>query len=265
MTALATLQARFLDGLLGSDDAALADIRGASWFPAERRMAVYRNAYRRRLVEALASTFERTAALVGPEAFDIHGLGYVDAHPPVQRSLGRYGSDFPEWLRARADAASDPLLAVAASVAVIDGHLRRAFDAADAAPIERGDVLALPPGDLPGLRFEWHASLQVAVVAASGIEAWRQPAAFIADGTGIDAGSPVVPVAFWRRDGQTFFRTLPPGESELLQRLRAGACLAQGCIDEDAGPALAMEAAAVALLGWIDEGWVTALRSDPSP
>lgn len=270
MTALATLQARFLHDLLHADDAAAGDVRGTAWFAVPQRLAVYRNAYRRRLVEALASAYERAVRVLGAEAFDAQALAYVEAHSPADRALGRYGLDFPVWLRRRAVGNDAARITLAADVAVIDGRLRRAFDAADAPPLSREALLRLRPDAWAALRFEWDASLGVDAVAAAAIEAWREPegvAAREVDGAVHDpAMTTRVPVAFWRREGQTFFRTLAPDEAALLVRLREGAGLAEACAGrgDDESPTLPFDVAAPALLGWIDEGWIIALHEAPS-
>jgi len=253
-SALAALQQRFLDGVLADGPQAAGDIRGTPAFAVDQRLAVYANAYRRRLVEALASVFERCAAMLGEDDFEALASAYVEIHPPRDRSLGRYGADFPEWLRAR-----DPERAIAAGVAAIDAGLRRAFDAADAEPLDRAVLLALPVAAWAGLRFEWVPALATGKVEAAAIDAWRDPMAprESAHGRSITA------IAFWRRDGQTFFRSMAASEALLLERLRGGATLAEACADE-ALP-IPLEVAVPALLSWIDEGWVARLAADAAP
>ena len=242
------MQQRFLDGVLAYGPQAAGDIRGTPGFPVEQRLAVYANAFRRRLVEALASVFERCAAVLGDATFNALASAYVEVHPPRDRSLGRYGMDFPEWLRSR-----DPSLGVAAGVATIDAGLRRAFDAADADPVDRPTLLALPAEAWAGLRFEWVPALATGQVEAAAIDAWREPKAPCESAHERSATA----IAFWRRDGQTFFRSMATGEALLLARLRGGATLAEACADKTVP--IPLEVAAPALLSWVDEGWVARL------
>ena len=245
MSALTALQQRFLAGLLAGGAEAAADVRGTAHFAIEQRLAVYANAYRRRLVDALASVFERCVRMLGEDDFDTLASAYVEAHPPTDHALGRYGADFPDWLRIQ-----QPALAVAAGVATIDAGLRRAFDAADAEPIHRSALLALPHEAWAGLRFAWVPALAVGRVETAAIERWREP-----EGPAIDAPGPTTTaIAFWRRDGQTFFRSMTPPEALLLARLRNGAALDEACADES--DPVALEIAVPALLTWIDDGWV---------
>ena len=254
MSALAALQQRFLDGVLADGPQAAGDIRGTPAFAVDQRLAVYANAYRRRLVEAMASVFERCAAMLGEHDFEALASAYVETHPPRDRSLSRYGVDFPEWLRARG-----PGRAIAAGMAAIDAGLRRAFDATDAEPLDRAALLALPVAAWAGLRFEWVPALATGQVEAAAIERWREP---VPNGVE-DSDEPITAIAFWRRDGQTFFRSMAASEALLLERLRGGATLAEACADE--GLPIPLEVAAPALLSWIDEGWVARLAVDTDP
>lgn len=261
MSALADLQRQFLRGLLEGDERAAEAIRGTAHFSVQQRLSVYANAYRRRLVEALAAVHERCVQRLGEKDFDALALAYVEAHAPNHRSLGRYGADFPAWLRAR-----DNTLALAAGVATIDAGLRRAFDAADAEPIDRAALLALPVEAWAALRFAWVPALAIGRVEAAAIEHWREPARPDgASGVGsshaqamLATPDAMTDIAFWRRDGQTFFRSMAPSEALLITRLRAGACLSDASADKDAP--VPLEVAVPALLAWVDDGWVAGVR-----
>jgi hypothetical protein len=256
MSSLAALQARFLAGLLADDGRAAADLRDTPQFAVGQRLAVYANAYRRRLVEALAAVHERCAAVLGEDAFDALALAYVEAHPPNDRALGRYGVDFPDWLRAR-----DASLAVAADIARIDAGLRRAFDAEDVAAQPREALLALAPAQWAALRLRFVPALSVGVIDPRAIAAWRGADAAIAPTptpAPVAGVAPRVAVAFWRHDEQTLFRSLADDEATLLGRLRDGTALAEACFADASAP-IAVDRAAALLLAWVDEGWVAAL------
>ena len=57
-------------------------------------MAVYRNNYRSSVVEALRSTFERTARWVGEGAFRQAAAHHIIMHPPASWTLDEAGSGF---------------------------------------------------------------------------------------------------------------------------------------------------------------------------
>jgi hypothetical protein len=256
VSALAALQATFLQTVIEGNELAAGDIRETPQFNANQRLAVYANAYRRRLVEALASVFERAHAVLGEDDFDALASAYVEAHAPTDRALRWYGTDFPQWLRSQGQH-----LEHAADVALIDGALRRAFDAADATPIERDALLALSPEQWASLRFQWAPALSIDTVDPAAIALWRDQSALPTDSD--RATHQQVPVAFWRRDGQTFFRSLAPAEGLLMARLRDGQSLAEACLSED--NALPMEVAVPALVQWVDDTWIAGLVCTPLP
>ncbi len=254
MSALAALQATFLRTVIQGSELAASDIRETPQFNASQRLAVYANAYRRRLVEALASVYERAQAVLGEDDFDTLALAYVEAHAPTDRALRWYGTDFPQWLRSQRQH-----LEHAADVAMIDGALRRAFDAADATPVEREALLALSPEQWASLRFHWAPALSIDQVDPAAIALWRDQSTL---GSDLNcATTEPVPVAFWRRDGQTFFRSLAAAEALLMTRLRAGQSLAEACLSDD--NALPMEVAVPALIQWVDDAWIAGLECMP--
>ena len=92
MSALALRQQEFLACLL--DDATPLP---AGWDT--RRvagMAVYRNAYRTRLIDALRETFERTAQLVGEDAFRRAAAHHLITNPPTGWTIDLTGERFAE-------------------------------------------------------------------------------------------------------------------------------------------------------------------------
>lgn len=258
MSALARLQARFLQGLLEDRPLAAGDIRGTAAFSVEQRLAVYANAYRRRLVEALASGFEKTASALGADAFEALALAYVEANPPRDRALGRHCDGFPDWLEHHAEGGSG-----IADLARIEQALQRAFEAADARPLCRDALLGLTPEQWMALRLAMHPSLATKAIRSAAIAAWKTPA-----GAHATSGAPSahVTVAFWRKEGQTLFRSLAEDEARLLTRLRSGAEFAEAC-DLESGAPIAPDTAASFLLAWVDDGWIVGPRepNDPPP
>ncbi len=77
--------------LLGENSAIIAAIVDAPPLPAADRLAIYRNAYQVRLIEALDDTYPMLHALLGDEVFVALGEAFVAAHPSVHRSIRWYG------------------------------------------------------------------------------------------------------------------------------------------------------------------------------
>ena len=65
---------------------------------ASRRLAIYYDAYRLRLLEALDSNYPILHSWMGDDEFEKLGLAYLDAHPSTHFSIRYFGhrlSEFP--------------------------------------------------------------------------------------------------------------------------------------------------------------------------
>jgi len=135
---LLPLQARFQQHLLGEADA--SELIAGS--PARRALglAIYADAYRRRLVEALADAYAKTRLLLGEAAFDDAALAYIAANPPTTRSLRWYGGGLVAHLREALPRDPD-----VAELAQLDWALRNAFDGPDSAVLAAADLVDVPP------------------------------------------------------------------------------------------------------------------------
>lgn len=218
---LLPLQATFQQHMLGAADASHL-LAG----PAERRtlgLAIYANAYRQRLVEALADAFAKTRAVLGHEAFETAAVHYINEHPPQTRNLRWFGAEFAAHLRG-----VFPAQAVLAELAQLEWALRQAFDGPDSpvlaaadlagAPAEAWGVLRLTPVQTATLlRFEHNT---VALWQALDDEA-ETPA--------IVHGEVVVDWLVWRKQLQPHFRSVHPVEAALLHAMLGGASFAQAC------------------------------------
>ena len=107
---------------------------------AARRFSVHRNNMMVSLVDALASTFPVTRALVGADFFDAMARDYVRVDPPRSPMLTAYGATFADFIAAHAPAAG---IAYVADVARLERLRVEAFHAADADPLEQADWHAL--------------------------------------------------------------------------------------------------------------------------
>ena len=252
MNLLAT-QLGFQQHLLGAGDAS-ALLAGRT----ERRalwLAIYANAYRQRLIGALADTFAKTRAVLGEADFEAAALRYIDANPPTHRNLREFGHAFAEHLRIALPAR--PQLA---ELAQLDRALRRAFDGPDSAVIGAAELAAVPPPawatltltPVPTallLRFEHNT---VAVWQALDDDMAPPPA---------EHSAAAVDWLVWRKALQPHFRSLAPAEATLLRAMLAGARFAEACelasagSDEDLTPVIGQ-----CLRTWLEDGVLGAVR-----
>ena len=253
---LEALQRQFAAGVLGDDAGILGALRAGREFCAAQRFAVYREAYRARLADALADSFGHTARYLGGDGFRALALEYVETHTPSAYSIRWYGATFPGWLRK-----TYPQHAALAELAALDWALRVAFDSADAEPLAAGVLAALTPADWARVGFRLHPSFRLLVQRWNTIALWqaldREETAPAAQALPQSAT-----LAVWRRELQPHFRTLEAGEGGALRALCAGRSFSAVCarLAADRAPQDAAALAGRWLRRWVDEQLLVALR-----
>ncbi len=125
---------------------------------AGRRFNVYRNNVAVSLTEAMHAAFPVIAKLLGKENMDGLSSLYLRAHPPSSPLMMFYGEHFPAFL-----AGMEQLnhLGYLADVARLELALRRAYHAADAAPIAADALAKLSPDALMQTQVTLAPSVQV--------------------------------------------------------------------------------------------------------
>ncbi|MGH8175819.1 MAG: HvfC/BufC family peptide modification chaperone, partial [Steroidobacter sp.] len=159
MIPLVQLQRQFQQHLLAADPAIAGSINESEQIPATVRLAIYSEAYRLRLMDALASNFPRLQQLLGQTEFAAIACTYIDSHPSTFRSIRWFGAALPACLEI--SHAERPWLADLASW---EWRIATAFDASDMASIGPEALGQVPPDRWPGLQFEFHRSLQRVLV-----------------------------------------------------------------------------------------------------
>lgn len=258
--ALFELQAGFQGYLLGIDDRALTCVESTAKLSAKRRLDIYHNAYRARLVEVLADTYERLVRYIGDSQFDAAARAYIEAFPPAARNLRDYGGTFQDFLAGRF--ADDPEVA---ELAGMDLRLRNTFDAPDAEPLGLSQLASLHPEEWDASVFSLHptASLQSFN--------WNAPA--IWQSLNEERAPPVAerlpqPVMwlFWRKQLQPHFRSLSDEEATALQAIGRGEAFGEVCTalararpDLDIAPQIALW-----LRTWLEDGLLHNRTGRPS-
>lgn len=217
-------------------------------------MAIYRNAYRMRLLEVLRNTFPKTLAWVGDEAFDTAARHHILQRPPSAFTLDVYGGEFVPALHTLFG--NDPEVA---ELAWLEWQLQQAFAAVDQ-PVLDGERFAAAVND--GLDWERVTMRAVGSVALRSIathctEIWKALA----------AGTPApsrwlrdrqVQLLVWRQALTPQFRLLEAGEHAALQRLAGGCTLADLAVHDAADGQPEAEAARLGewLARWVAEGLI---------
>ena len=249
---LARMQQDFAQHLLAGHDRGADDIRRAispGGIGIERRLHIYHNAYRMRLLDTLRDSYGHTLLYLGDEAFNSAGLAFIEGHGSSLPSLRWYGPDFPAFLQQRLRDEPE-----AAELATLDWTLRHAFDGADATPLTLSDMAALPPEAWGSIGFVLHPTAARLQLHFNTLALWQAvdqeqdapPAATLAQ-----PGELLV----WRRGHQPHFRSLGAVEAAAIVQLQAGASFADLCAAlAQAFPEQATAEEAGALLRrWVEE------------
>jgi hypothetical protein len=255
VNALARLQRELQHHVLNGDAAIAAVVNGTPAVPAATRLAVYSNAYRARLAEALEANMPYVRELLGDEEFGQVARRYIDAHPSQYASIRWFGDRLAHELES--SHAPQPWIA---ELARWEWALAASFDAQDAATIGVEALASVAPGDWGELRLEFHPAVQVLTLRTNAQALFKalsetQPAP---EPTILESPQPWL---LWRQDLKTQYRSLEPDETAALEVVRGGGGFGDMCEalcewhEPDAVPLIA----AGMLKRWIVETLLTGL------
>jgi hypothetical protein len=252
------LQRELQTHLLGEPSAIADAIVDAPPLPIAERLGIYSNAYRVRLIDALADTYPVLYAVLGDEDFAALGDEFLAAHPSVHRSIRWYGAELADFLERRPPYADQPILA---ELAALEWTLAEVFDAADAEPQPRAAFSAIDPADWSGLQFAFHPSLRRLLLRWNTAAVWQAMSREEAppDPSCADQS---VPWLLWRQNLQNYFRSMTADEAAALDSALRGENFGQICETlSEWLPDEEIPLRAAGLLGtWADSGIIVGIR-----
>jgi hypothetical protein len=242
----------------GAEREARALLRGDDEKPVEARLGVYRHAWFHRIHGALADDFAALARVLGQDGFAELVRAYLRAHPPHRPSLRDAGEELPGFLDSPEAEALRVRHPFAPDLARLEWALIQVFDAADAPPLPRAALAAIPPERWAELRFGFQPALRLLSLAFP-VERLRRA---------VDADESELParieplstqVCVWRREERVFYRALEPIEAGALAQALAGAPFGRLCegIAARLSEAEAPLRAAGLVSRWQEEGWLS--------
>ncbi|OWV81740.1 hypothetical protein ATY77_00355 [Rhizobium sp. R634] len=254
----ADIQIRFAKALT---DAALPVPAGlAAWNGGEplRRFGVYRNNVASGLVSALASRFPAARRIVGEGFFAAMAGEFIRLFPPRSPLLMSYGDGFADFVEC-----FEPVqeLAYLPDVIRLEAARGHAYHAADAAPLDAGELSRVAPEQLARLVFQPHPSLSILRSAHPIITIWA-----------MNSGAmDLAPIEPWAGEDALIVRPhmlveihrLPPGGAIFLQALATGATLLQAA--ETAALSAAEFDLPANLAGLLQSGAFTAIHKEIDP
>lgn len=261
MSALGTLQADFAAWMRGTPqpaDALRARVLDTQKADRDTLLAVYRDAYALRLVEALTIDYPGVLAMAGPAEFDVMARAYVAAHPSTHPSIRWFGRGLADFLGHTPPFADTP---AAADMARFEWALGEAFDAADSEPLTFARLAAAPSEAWGSLRLAFVPSLRRLTLRYQAPQAFQRRESVAPGELDVPAEEGAIDWLVWRpaADADAQFRSMARDEAAALDAMRAGADFPTMCAvlaghvgSEEA----AAERAAGLLRAWLDAGMV---------
>lgn len=255
---LPVIQQRFQAFLLAGERDIEQHVIGTARVPVATRLAIYGDAYRVRLTEALASNFPALAKLLGDEDFGSMAAEYIDTHVSRWPSIRYYGDELPGFLTTAERYRDAPLLG---ELAAWEWAMTEVFDAADASVLDVATLAGVPPQEWAALHFTFHPAIRRLDLY------WNAPQTWKALTAGGERPAPELardrqPWLLWRADLQILFRSLAHDEAVAFDSLRAGATFGDACLAlcEHMPDEQAPIRAATGLRSWTESGLIVGAR-----
>jgi len=261
----------------GDLDALIVDDERLSSFD---RLDIYANMYFFRLLDCLKEDYPRLLEALGPARFHNLVTDYLLVHPSSHPSLRYVGTRLADFLAGHAIGRECPGLA---DLARLEWARADIFDAADARPLTRADIAALPQDTAGEMRLALVPACRLLRLEHDAPRAWRElkeradgragdtgaaggAGAACAHGEG-DHADPLPRIArrpttarVWRHGFAVHHRSIDDDEIDSLEGLGAGDSLGVIAQRLSAGrtPERATARLGALLQGWIEDGLIAA-------
>jgi hypothetical protein len=209
----AEVQAYLLNPDAQPNTALQASLLGSAALTAEQGLAIYHNAYRARLLEALRGDYPAVHGWLGDEEFDALALAYLSAHPSQHFSLRWLGAQLADFI----DGYLVPTQAAPLSeLARMEWAFTLAFDADDVGALTMAHMAELAAEDWPTLQVRLLPSVQWLACRHNTVAIWRA----CKEQGEFPGSQPLVAVEtclVWRDQLITRYRSLASDEASALQ------------------------------------------------
>lgn len=252
---LAELQSAFqsylIDNFQGADFT--KNIVDDTRLGAQKRLSIYFDAYRFRIIEALATTYPKLKLLVGDDLFEQISRTYISKFPSSFQNIRWYGSHMQLHLLDYL-----PQHPIAAEMAEFEWALSLIFDAEDVPELQLSDLSEIPLQDWGMLRFTFQPAIQVIRLRWNIIPIWNSlnieetPPALAQD-------SNYTLCLIWRKNLNPQFRSMSEMEFIAQRMAMTNATFAEVCasLEGEVSTEQAMATAAQFLAGWLQEGMIS--------
>jgi len=170
MPSLKEIQDAFTQNVLSDDPGIVEHIRGTKKASSELRLAIYSNAYRERLIEALGNDYEMLEKCLGEDNFRGLCTSYIEKYPSTYYSLRWFGRNFPAFLEYSPEQGFHRW---EAELAQLEWQFIEAFDSANIDSISEADAAMVPPSAWPTLSLVFHPSVKLLTLWWNTLDIWR--------------------------------------------------------------------------------------------
>lgn len=251
------LQQQLQHFLLTENPAIVQHIVGTSRVCATMRLAIYRDAYYSRLIEALSTSYPILLEYLGEEAFNRLAKAYIQEYPSIYRSIRWFGDKLSEFLGTYTEYTAHPYLA---ELALFEWTLTLTFDSKDAPVLSLEAMAAVAPECWETLEFIAHPSCHRITFNCNAVALWKACSAGQTPPAPVKTQAPTEWI-LWRKQYINYYQTLPPEEAMAWDGLMQGKPFGQIC--EDLSQWIPREEtparAAGFLKNWIASGFIFSL------
>ena len=256
MSKLAKLQADFQSCIMTENSEVFKQhIVDDAKVGADKRISIYADSYRLRIIEAIATTYPKLQALLGDALFDATARQYIDQYPSNYRNMRWVGDQMAQHLTN-----TIPQHPIAAELATFEWSLGLAFDAEDAPVLTIQDLAAIPPETWGELCFGIHPAMQLLDLEWNVIPIWQALDAETQPAVPIQNNEPCL---IWRSDLNSHYRSLDQQEFQAIQLIKTGGNF--GALCEYLFITLADDAtqqAAQYLADWLEAGMISKIKTE---
>jgi hypothetical protein len=254
MSKLLQVEHAFQNYLLEATSDIFKHVIGTKKVPVEVRLAIYSNAYRSRLHEALQANYPILERYLGYDAFLETAYAYSEHHPSTFRSIRWFGNQLASFLQTHSLYKDYPHIA---ELAQFEWTMTEVFDAADANVISHESMQAIPLEAWVDMRLSVHPSLKLLLHSWNTVQLWQA----IKNEENPEEPCKTAPVtwALWRNGLISRFSSLPEDEAWAMKAMMQGSSFGEICEgicqwveEQQAG----LHAASL-LKGWINAGLIT--------
>ena len=230
-------------------------------FTRQQRLAIYFDAYRLRLIDALHNDFPALEMTLGTENFSQLMAEYIAQHPSQHPSLRWMGAKLPMFLRTYQTAQQPSAIF---ELAEFEWAQIMAFDADDSIPATLDDLRLLKNTQWLDLQLEFQPSLQIVSCFSNAPNIWNA-AIKNESRIAIETSSEEKTWLIWRSELQVVYRVMNQSETWCLQAFSNHKNFADACeglcewFPEDQVPLKAAQY----LQQWLQDGLIKSIIASP--